>query len=68
MVRDDEAPPASTLGYWSQRERWEEMGRKISRMRREAQAAGLPLEALPGARTLVAAFKSLGKELDRRIR
>ena len=62
----DEAP--DSLTYWQRREEWERLGREVGALRTRAKADGVPLETLPGARALVARFKSLGQELDRRTR
>lgn len=62
-----DAPPDS-LTYWQKRERWAELGRRVGELRREAKTRGVPLETLSGARALVAAFQTLGRELDRRAR
>jgi hypothetical protein len=62
-----DAPP-DALGYWSRRDRWEALGRQVATLRDAAKRRGVPLESLPGARGLVAAFKALGKRVDRRVR
>jgi hypothetical protein len=62
----DEKPGA--LDYWGRRERWAELGRKVGALRLEAKKKGVPLEAMPGARTLIDAFKAAGREVDRRVR
>jgi hypothetical protein len=60
--------PSDALGYWSRRDRWEALGHQVATLRDEAKRRGVPLESLPGARGLVAAFKALGRKVDRRVR
>lgn len=61
-------PTPDQVGYWSERERWEAVGRRICDLRDEAKRQGVPIETLPGARSLIETFKSLGRRLDRRAR
>jgi hypothetical protein len=59
---------AGYLTYWGKRDRWVELGRKVGELRLEAKQRGVPLEEMPGARTLIEAFKAAGREVDRRVR
>lgn len=62
-----EAPP-DALTYWSRHDTWETLGRKVAALRNEAKRRGVPIEALAGSAALIARFKALGRELDRRVR
>jgi len=64
----EEQEHLDSVGYWSRRDRWTALGRRLSALRLDAARAGRPLEEMPGAPALVAAFKALGKELDRHAR
>jgi hypothetical protein len=56
----------STIDLWSERERWEALGRRVCDLRDRAKREGVPIESLPGARSLIDNFKALGRRLDRR--
>lgn len=56
------------LTYWSKRDRWAALGKKVGELRARAKREGVLLESIPGARALIDAFKAAGKEVDRRVR
>lgn len=62
-----DAPP-DALSHWSRIDRWTELGRQVAQLRDRAKREGVPIEALPGARGTIEAFKALGRELGRRGR
>ena len=76
MRRIDETPaPApereehpDALTYWGKRDRWEALGRELGKVRLEAKRLGVTLESMPGAGSLIEAFKAAGRELDKRVR
>ena len=56
------------VGYWSVRDEWARLGKRLGALKLDAARSGRPLEEMPEAAALVARFKVLGKELDRRAR
>ena len=60
--------PREAADYWSDRDRWAALGKRVADLRDEAKRQGVPIESLPGARSLIENFKSLGRRLDRRTR
>jgi hypothetical protein len=66
MSNEKTAP--GEVAYWSDRERWAALGRKIGAMRDEAKKRGVPLVTLRGAPSLITMFKALGKRIDKGAR
>jgi hypothetical protein len=66
---EDEAPrqeaPPGTVGYWTKHDRWAALGREVAKLHDEAKRRGVPIDSLPGAWTLIAAFKDARQKLGR---
>ena len=64
-VYPDREPAPSTLDYWTDAERWQELGRQVQRDAAEERRTGV---APAGAHGRLASFRALRKRLDRRAR
>ena len=63
--RVEREPAPDAIDYWSDADRWQELGRQVQRDAAEERKTGI---APAGAHGRLAAFRALRKRLDRRAR